>query len=289
MADVLKETGEFQQSIPIYEQNIKDSEQAVKIAPNDIKLNRFLGIAYGGYSSVLFITGETEKALENLLKAQTIARQLSMENPDDTDLYRNIGVSCEGICKFAAESGNNSLAQTNALEGIQIMEKIAKDDADNLEAKYDVASLHNTYSDFLEKNNRWQEAFEHRNKVLETIVPLEKNENNPELYTADFFEFYAKFARVSAKLSKKDLAAKYCQKAENLNFQIEKTSGETQNLYANDFVSLGDAYFDLGNKEKAKSWFAKAVETWQNLQKANKFYPNQAKNLAEAEKRLTQF
>ena len=52
--------------------------------------------------------------------------------------------------------------------------QIAKDDAENLEAKYDAASLNNTYADVLEKNNRWQEAFEHRQKVLDAIVPLEK-------------------------------------------------------------------------------------------------------------------
>ena len=285
LADVLKETGEFQKSIPIYEQNIKDTEEAVKIAPQDIKLNRFLAIAYGGYAGVLFVMGETNKALEFILKSQTVSRRLSNENPDDTDLLRNVAVSCESAGRFASEIGNNPLAESNALEDIRIMEKIAKDDAENLEAQYDVASAHNNYADFLEKNNRLNEAFEHRQKVLEAIVPLEKNENNPELYAADFFEFYAKFALIAAKLGKKELAQKYCEKAESLNFQIEKTSGETQNLYANDFVSLGNVYQMLENKQKAKNSYAKAVETWKNLQTTGKFYPNQAKNLAEAEQK----
>lgn len=288
VADVLKETGEFNASIPIYEQNIKDTEEAVKIAPNDLKLNRFLAIAYGGYSGVLFITGDTKKALEIILKSQTVTNRISQENPDDTDLLRNVGVVAEAVVRTATDLGNNQLVETNAKTDIEVMEKIAKDDAENMEAKYDVASAHNNYADFLEKNNRWQEAFEHRQKVLDAIVPLEKNEDNPELYTADFFEFYSKFAHVAAKLGKKDLAQKYLQKAENLNFQIEKTSVETQNLYANDFVSLGDAYQILGDREKAKTYYAKAFETWQNLQKTNKFYPNQTKNLNLTEQKLNQ-
>ncbi|HRH46928.1 MAG TPA: tetratricopeptide repeat protein, partial [Pyrinomonadaceae bacterium] len=288
LADVLKETGEFQQSIPIYEQNIKDTEEAVKIAPNDLKLNRFLAIAYGGYSGVLFITGDTTKALEYILKSQVVTNRISKENPDDTDLLRNVGVVAEAVVRTATELGNNSLVETNAKTDIDVMGKISKDDAENMEAKYDVASAHNNYADFLEKNNRWQESFEHRQKILEAIIPLEKNENNPELYAADFFEFYAKFAYVCTKLGNKELANKYLTKVEILNFQIEKTSGETQNLYSNVFISLGNTYLDLGNKEKAKFWFKKAVETWQNLQKSNKLYPNQIKNLTLAEQKLNQ-
>ena len=112
LADVLKETGEFQKSIPIYEQNIRDTEEAVKIAPQDIKLNRFLAIAYGGYAGVLFVMGETNKALEFILKSQTVSRRLSNENPDDTDLIRNVAVSCESAGRFASEIGNNPLADS---------------------------------------------------------------------------------------------------------------------------------------------------------------------------------
>ncbi len=82
------------------------------------------------------------------------------------------------------------------------------------------------------------------------------------------------------------MAEKYIQKAESLNFQIEKTTCEVQNLYPRDFVALGDAYTILGTKLKAKSNYQKAVETWQNLQTSGKLYPNQLKNLAEASEKL---
>jgi serine/threonine protein kinase len=286
LADVLKETGEFARSIPLYEQNIKDTEEAVRLAPNDLKLNRFLAIAYGGYAGVLWVTGDSPKALEFILKSQTVTNRLSAENPDDTDLLRNVGVVSESVVRIASDLANNALVEPNAKTDIDVMEKISRGDAENMEAKYDVASAHNNYADFLEKNDRWKEAFEHRQKVLEAILPLEKKENNPELYTADFFEFFAKFARAAAKSGKPELALKYCAKAEGLDFRIEKTSVETQNLYANDFVALGDAFTNLGDRDKARAWYKKAVETWQSLQTSGKFYPNQTKNLAAAAEKL---
>jgi len=281
-ADVLRESGNLAETIPIYEQNLADTQAAVRAAPDDVKLNRFLAIAYGSYSLAMAQQNETEKALELMLKSQEVSRRLANENTDDTEAFRNFGVSCESVGRFASALGQTELAETNAKENVRIMEKIAKDDAENLEAKYDVASSNNNYADFLEKNNRLREAFELRQKVLEAIAPLEKNEDNPDLYTADFFEFYANFALTSAKLGKKDLALKYLEKAENLDFQIEKATGEVRNLYTVDFVTLGDAFADLGNQEKARNWYRKAVETWQNLKKENKFYPVQSANLAAA-------
>ncbi|MET0753491.1 MAG: serine/threonine-protein kinase [Pyrinomonadaceae bacterium] len=283
-ADALRESGELEKSLPLYEQNLKDTQAAVQAAPDDVRLKRFLGIAYGGLSTARFQNDEAEKALDLILELRRIAPGVPSE--ENSYEFRNYAVWCEGVGRMAAFLGRNELAETNAREDIRIMEKIAKDDSENLEADYDVASAHNNYADFLEKNNRWQEAFEHRQKVLEAIVPLEKNEDNPELYTADFFEFYAKFARVAAKLKRLDLAGKYIEKAESLNFQIEKSTGEVQNLYALDFAHLGEAFQILGDREKAKTSYAKAVETWKKLSAEGKLYPNQKSNLAEIEQKL---
>ncbi|MBX7170051.1 MAG: serine/threonine protein kinase [Pyrinomonadaceae bacterium] len=286
--EVLRESGELEKSLPLYDQILNDTIAATREFPSDVRLQRFIAVVYGSYARGLFQHEDKKKALEYILIAKDIGEKALAVDPSNTYTFRGNGVTCEAITKYASAIGNNDLAETNGLEGIQIMEKVSKDDPENLEANYDVASLHNTFSDFLEDNNRLQEAFKHRQKVLEAILPLEKNEDNPDLYTADFFEFYCKFARIAARLGKKELAGIYVQKAENLNFQIEKTTGEVQNLYSNNFVALGETYQFLGNQEKAKANFAKAVETWKNLQTNGRLYLNQVKNLTEAEQKLKQ-
>jgi eukaryotic-like serine/threonine-protein kinase len=287
-SDVLREAGELEKSLPLYEQNLAFMLAALRDFPDDIKLRRFSAGVYGNYALALFLHDEQEKAFENQMIAKDIAEKMNAFLKDDISAVRGIGAACEDATKYASAIGNNALAESNAVQGIGIMEKISKDDAENLEAKYDVASLHNTYADFLEKNNRWQEAFENRQKSLDAIAPLEKNADNPDYYTAEFFSFYSKFALTAAKLGKKDLAEKYIQKAESLIFQIEKTTAEVQNLYPVNFVALGDAYTILGDKDKAKSYYQKAVETWQNLQTNGKLYPNQTKNFAAANEKLKQ-
>ena len=103
--------------------------------------------------------------------------------------------------------------------------------------------LHNTYADFLEKNNRWQEAFEHRQKSLDAIAPLEINaETIPITTSAEFFSFYSKFARAAAHLGKKDLAEKYIRKAESFEFPNRKNNLPKCKIFIQrDFVALGDA------------------------------------------------
>jgi tetratricopeptide (TPR) repeat protein len=155
-----------------------------------------------------------------------------------------------------------------------------------MEAKYDVASAHNNYADLLEKSGRAKEALTHRQIVLEAIVPLEKKENNPELYTADFFEFYAKYAAAAAKLGQKDIARKYCEKAEALNFNIAQTSVETKNLYGRDIVLLGNAYLALGEKAKAKASYQTVLDTWNELKTTEKIYPSLNGDLAALEQTL---
>ena len=286
-AEVLRESGELEKSLPLYEQILNDTLAAGREFPADVRMQRFIAVIYGSYAIGLFQNGENQKAVEYVLNAKSAGQKAYEADTTNVYAFRGIGVSCEGIAKYASEIGNNSVAESNGLEGIQIMEKVAKEDAENLEAQADVASLHNTFADFLEKNNRFPEAFEHRQKSLNAVALLEKNEENPELYTADFFEFYSKAARNAVKLGKKDLAKKYVEKAESLNFQIEKTTGEIRNVYANNLIALGDAYFDLNDKKKADFWYAKAAETWRNLQSSGKLYPKKKKNLNYIEAKLT--
>ncbi len=278
-AEVLRESGELEKSLPLYEQNLKDTLAALSEFNDEIRLKRFSTIAYGSYAIALFQHEEGAKALEYNLISKEIGQKIAAADPNDSYAFGGVGKACGGITTYASAVGSNLLAESNALEGIKIMEKVAADDAENLEAKYDVASGQDIYADFLEKNNRLQEAFAHRQKALEFIAPLEKAGNNPDYFIAEFFSFYSKSARAAAKLGKRDLAENYTQKAENLNFQIEKTTGEVQNLYTNNLVALGDAYYDLGDKEKAKSRYQKAVETWRDLQTAGRLYTNQTKNL----------
>src|SRR6185369_17660100 len=119
-ASVLRESGNLEETIPIFEQNLKDTQTALQDAPNDLKLNRFEAIAYGDYSLSMYANNEIEKALELILKSQEISRRLSNETPNDMDLFRNFGVSCEGVGRFASYLGKNELAETNAKENVQI-------------------------------------------------------------------------------------------------------------------------------------------------------------------------
>jgi tetratricopeptide (TPR) repeat protein len=138
----------------------------------------------------------------------------------------------------------------------------------------------------LEKSGRAKEALEHRRMVIDAIAPLEKKENNPDLYTADFFEFYAKYAATAAALGDKDAARKYCEKAESLDFEIAKTSAETKNLYGRDLVLLGNAYLALGEKARARAAYQKAFDTWNELKASGKFYPLLNGELAALEQTL---
>lgn len=182
-AEVLRESGDLENSLPLYNEMLNDTIVAVRNFPGDIKLQRLIAVAYGSYSRGLAQHEENEKALEYILLAKEIGQKAFEADTSNMYAYRGIGVSCEAVTKVASNVGNNSLAESNIIEGIRIMEKIAADDANNL-------------------------------------------------------------------------------------------------------VTLADAYADLGNKDKAQNWYKKAVETWQNLQKENKFYPNQNKNLLAAQEKL---
>ena len=47
--------------------------------------------------------------------------------------------------------------------------KMLDSDAENIEANYDVASVHTFYAEFLEKNNRWKENFTHWKKAIDVV------------------------------------------------------------------------------------------------------------------------
>jgi len=285
-SDVMREAGELERSLPLYEQNLNLMLAALQDFPDDIKLRRFSAGIYGNYALALFLHDEKQKAFDNQMIAKGIAEQMNAVLKDDVSAVRGIGASCEDATKYAMALGNNSVAESSALEGIAIMERIAKDDAENLEAKYDAASLHNTYAKFLEQNNRWREALEQRQKVLETIAPVEKNKENPDWYTAEFFEFYARAALAAAKLGQREKAENYLARAQRLDFDITKGTSEVRNIYSVDLVAIGDTLVELGRKQDGINWYKKAVEVWSTLQTSDRFYPINAKNLADAKSKI---
>ena len=122
-SDVLREAGELEKSLPLYEQNLVFMLAALRDFPDDIKLKRFSAGVYGNYALALFLHDEKEKAFENQMIAKDIAEKMNIYLANDTSAVRGIGASCEDATKYASAIGNNAVAESSAPKAFKLWKK----------------------------------------------------------------------------------------------------------------------------------------------------------------------
>ncbi len=230
-----------------------------------------LATAYSQLGNSLSWDDKQPEAELEMAKAVAIADRLAAENPNDTDIRHNV-YRVYALASNIYENINDETSLRFAQKALRIAEQAVAADVADVRAKQNLARMYSRVGNLFANLNRIPEALASLEKSEQAFLELLERDPANRGYQGLLGVHYTHFGDAKQKQGDLQGALKAFQKSvdyfEMASQTDEKNLLDRRNL-AQSLKSVGFVYLKLGDKQKAKENYRRALDILNQLKTQN--------------------
>lgn len=268
LAEMYVYLNKYSEAVPILRKAIAGLDQ---LDPNHREVQRLLAKSYSNLGNALSWDDKQPEAEREMEKAVTIAESLAAKYPNDTSLLRGVWRTFI-LASSIYENNKDEIALQFAQKAMKTAERAVATDAADTQAKQNLAKSFSRLGIAFALLNKLPEAVTNLEKAEKLHLELLEREPTSRGYRHDLGTLYTRVGDTKQKQRDLQGSLKAFQKSAEL-FELafqgdEKNLLDRRNL-AQSLKSVGNVYLELGEKEKAKVSFQRALEILNQLKAQN--------------------
>lgn len=280
-----EQIGDFEGALESYQKSRIYGENLIKAEPANTKYRRGLAVGYLKIGDILHLTKNYPEAAKYFQNSLTTFEELAADE-SNAAAQRDLTLSLARIAAAQIELGEYEKSLKTNRRTLQIQEKLAAADPNNLQIHFDIADVLMNIGDTYGRMNRYPQAAENFQKAISTAKAYFAKNPAYSKAGSHIGQYYLVFAKSAVK---KGDAVAALESYRNALTYLEKEPVRSQipDKLADTYEGIGDALVSLKIKStEAAEMYRKSLEIWRKLKEAGKLKGENAGKTEEVSQKI---
>lgn len=271
LGDALAETGRYDEALAMYQKSLSLAEQAPAAFPDKAVKHRIV-VAKERLGFIYDTMGDWQRSLDNHLQFLAIEEQLALVEPSNVEYMRARATALDHVGDAYRGLKNYPRAVEYGRRGMALYDDLLRADGQNARAKKDAGDCSHHLAETLIASGDFAGALLLLQKTIGLRRELAALDPTNVEYPDDLANSLVLKGECLEGIKNPRAALEVLEEARDLNEPIvlaHPTRIDYRRGLARLYSDIADIHTALGSRVEAESFYHKALDIWQQLQKQN--------------------